>query len=42
MAAISTSARRVPLPHAWALRPFDVGALLIGNGLFILAMWWRC
>ncbi|MEO8252030.1 MAG: ferredoxin reductase family protein [Chloroflexota bacterium] len=41
MAAIATSARRVPLPRTWALRPFDIGALLVGNGLFIVAMWWR-
>jgi len=41
MAAISTSIRRVPLPRTWGLRPFDVGAFLIANGLFIVAMWWR-
>ena len=41
MAAISTAVRRVPLPRTWRLRPADIGALLIGNGLFIVAMWWR-
>lgn len=29
------------MPRTWRLRPFDVAALLIGNGLFLVAMWWR-
>jgi predicted ferric reductase len=29
------------MPRTWRLRPFDIGAILIGNGLFIVAMWWR-
>jgi Predicted ferric reductase len=29
------------MPRTWRLRPFDIGALLVGNGLFIVAMWWR-
>ena len=41
MAAISTSIRTMAVPRTWRLRPFDVGALLIGNGLFIVGMWWR-
>jgi predicted ferric reductase len=41
MAAISTTLRRVPMPRTWRLRPFDIGALLVGNALFIVAMWWR-
>jgi predicted ferric reductase len=41
MAAISSTLRRVPLPRTWRLRPFDVIALVVGNGLFIVAMWWR-
>jgi len=42
MAAISASVRTaVTMPRTWRLRPVDVGALLVGNALFIVAMWWR-
>jgi len=41
MAAIPTCVRTVAAPRTWRLRPFDVGALLVGNGLFIIGMWWR-
>jgi hypothetical protein len=41
MTAIPATARRVPLPRIWRLRPFDVAALLVGNGAFIVLMWWR-
>lgn len=41
MAAISTPLARVPMPRTWRLRPFDVAALLVGNAIFIGAMWWR-
>lgn len=41
MAAIPSALARVPMPRTWRLRPFDVAALLVGNGLFIVAMWWR-
>lgn len=41
MAAISTTLARVPLPRTWRLRSFDIWALLVGNALFIVAMWWR-
>lgn len=41
MAAIPATARRVPVPRIWRLRPFDVAALLVGNGAFIVLMWWR-
>lgn len=41
MAAISTSVRTMAMPRTWRLRPFDVGALLVGNALFIVGMWWR-
>jgi len=29
------------MPRTWRLKPIDVAALLVGNGLFIAAMWWR-
>ena len=32
---------RVPFPRTWGLRASDVVALLVGNGLLILAMWVR-
>ena len=41
MAAIPSTLARVPMPRTWRLRPFDIGALLVGNGLFIVAMWFR-
>ncbi|HEY8922714.1 MAG TPA: ferredoxin reductase family protein [Candidatus Limnocylindria bacterium] len=41
MAAIPTTLARVPMPRTWRLKPIDVAALLVGNGLFIAAMWWR-
>jgi predicted ferric reductase len=41
MAAIPSTLARVPMPRTWRLRPFDIGAILICNGLFIVAMWWR-
>lgn len=41
MAAIPSTLARVPMPRTWRLRPFDIGAILMGNGLFIVAMWWR-
>lgn len=41
MAAIPSTLARVPMPRTWRLRPFDIGAILVGNGLFIVAMWWR-
>jgi len=41
MAAISTSVRRLPFPRTLHMRPFDVAALLVGNALFIVGMWWR-
>jgi predicted ferric reductase len=41
MAAISTTLARVPMPRTWRVRPFDVAALLVGNAIFIGAMWWR-
>lgn len=34
-------AKPVPLPRLWGLRPWDVAALLIGNGVFIALMWLR-
>ena len=34
-------ARPVPLPRIWGLRPSDVVALLVGNGVFIALMWLR-
>ena len=40
----ATSLRRpiaVPLPRTWHIRPGDVLAILLGNGLFILALWVR-
>ncbi len=33
--------RRVPLPRTWGVRPRDVVALLVANGIFILLMWVR-
>ena len=29
------------MPRTWRLRPFDVAALVVGNAVFICAMWWR-
>ncbi len=37
----ATTHRRLPLPRVWPLRASDVVALLVGNGLLILAMWVR-
>ncbi len=34
-------ARRVPLPRTWGVRPVDVVALLVGNGVLIGLMWVR-
>ncbi|MGH2407352.1 MAG: ferredoxin reductase family protein [Candidatus Limnocylindrales bacterium] len=31
--------RRVPLPRTWSVRAEDIVAILIANGVFILAMW---
>ncbi len=31
----------MPLPRVWGVRPWDVVALLVGNGVFILLMWLR-
>jgi predicted ferric reductase len=31
----------VPLPRLWGVRPLDVVALLVGNGVFIFLMWLR-
>lgn len=40
--ATSTAARRpLPLPRAWSIRALDIIAILIANGLVILAMWVR-
>ena len=36
-----TRPRPVPLPRAWGVRPADVVALLVANGVFILLMWVR-
>lgn len=33
--------RRVPLPRTWALTRRDMVVILVGNGLFIIAMWIR-
>ena len=33
--------RTVPLPRRWGVRPSDVVALLVGNGVLIVAMWVR-
>ncbi len=33
--------RPVPLPRTWGVRPADVAALLVANGLFIVLMWVR-
>lgn len=34
-------ARPVPLPRTWGIRPADIVALLVGNGVFIALMWLR-
>ena len=34
-------ARRVPLPRVWGVRANDVTALLVANGVLIVAMWVR-
>lgn len=31
----------VPLPRSWGVRPSDVVAALVGNGVFIILMWLR-
>jgi predicted ferric reductase len=36
-----THQRSVPLPRRWAVRPFDVVALLVANGVLIVLMWVR-
>lgn len=36
-----TRRRPVPLPRAWGIRPADVVALLVANGIFIVLMWVR-
>jgi predicted ferric reductase len=36
-----TRSRAVPLPRTWGIRPTDVLALLIANGVFIVLMWVR-
>ncbi len=33
--------RPVPLPRTWGVRPWDVVALLVANGVFIFLMWVR-
>ena len=33
--------RTLPLPRRWGVRPADIVALLIGNGILIVAMWVR-
>lgn len=40
-AAPARMARRVPLPRTWSIRPGEVLALVVGNGLMIVAMWVR-
>ncbi len=37
----SAPPRTVPLPRIWGTRSRDIGALLVGNGVLILAMWIR-
>ncbi|MGC8634947.1 MAG: ferredoxin reductase family protein [Candidatus Limnocylindrales bacterium] len=41
MNAGSTAFHRLRAPRTWALRPADLAALLVGNGLLIGAMWVR-
>ena len=36
-----TRPRPVPLPRTWGIRPVDVVALLVANGVFIVLMWIR-
>jgi DMSO/TMAO reductase YedYZ heme-binding membrane subunit len=36
-----TRPRPVPLPRTWGIRPVDVTALLVANGVFIVLMWVR-
>jgi len=36
-----TRSRPVPLPRTWGIRPVDVVALLVANGVFIVLMWIR-
>jgi predicted ferric reductase len=38
---VASRPARVPLPRTWPIRASDVVALLVGNGLLILAMWAR-
>ena len=35
------AARALPLPRRWGVRPLDVAALLVANGVFIVLMWVR-
>ena len=37
----SSTPRAVPLPRLWGTRASDIRALLVGNGVLILAMWIR-
>jgi predicted ferric reductase len=37
----SARPRPVPLPRTWGVRPRDVVALLVANGIFIVLMWVR-
>jgi len=37
----SARPRPVPLPRTWGVRPRDVTALLVANGVFIVLMWIR-
>jgi predicted ferric reductase len=39
--APSARPRPVPLPRTWGIRPGDVVALLVANGVFIILMWVR-
>jgi predicted ferric reductase len=41
MADLASAQRRVPLPGPRALRPGDVLAIAVGNGLLIVGMWIR-
>jgi predicted ferric reductase len=33
--------RSVPVPRTWPLRPSDLGAIAVGNGILIIGMWVR-
>jgi predicted ferric reductase len=41
MTATARPAGRVPLPRIWPVRPSDLVAIVVGNGLLIAAMWVR-